>query len=79
MTICPFFGDQPFWGRRIAELGVGPHPLDRKALTAEGLAAAIVAMLDPAMRGRAATLGAAIRQEDGVAAAVGFIERRVSG
>ena len=22
-VICPFFGDQPFWGRRVHELGVG--------------------------------------------------------
>jgi len=76
-AVCPFFGDQPFWGRRIVALGAGPPPLDRKALTAESLAAAIVAMDDPRMRNRAAILGDAIRQEDGVAAAVDFIERMV--
>lgn len=76
-AICPFFGDQPFWARRIVELGAGPPTLDRKTLSAESLAAAIAAMDDPQMRNRAAALGAAIRQEDGVAAAAGFIERRV--
>jgi sterol 3beta-glucosyltransferase len=25
--LIPFHGDQPFWGRRVAELGVGPEPL----------------------------------------------------
>ncbi|WP_234031311.1 glycosyltransferase [Mycetocola zhujimingii] len=25
--ICPVLGDQPFWGRRVDELGVGPLPL----------------------------------------------------
>jgi UDP:flavonoid glycosyltransferase YjiC (YdhE family) len=77
-AVCPFFGDQPFWGWRIAELGVGPTPLNRKALTAEAVAAAMMAMDDPIMRSRAAALGTAIRNEDGVAAAVEFIERRAA-
>jgi len=76
-AVCPFFGDQPFWGRRVAELGVGPDPLDPKSLTVESLAAAIMAMDDPTMRSRAAALGTAIRKEDGVAASVDFIEGRV--
>ncbi|HBP28031.1 MAG: glycosyltransferase [Advenella sp.] len=75
-TICPFFGDQPFWGRRVADLGVGPTPLDRKALSVDSVAAAIAAMDDPQMRERAAALGAAIGQENGIAAAVKFVEER---
>lgn len=78
-AICPFFGDQPFWGRRIAELGVGPHALNRKTLSSESLAVAIAAMDDPQMRHRASSLGDAIRREDGVTAAVTFIESRVIG
>lgn len=77
MTICPFMGDQPFWGRRVADLGVGPRPLDRKRLCVETLAAAIAQMDHPQMRERAATLGAAIRGEHGVTAAIDFIEARV--
>ncbi|MEI9901422.1 MAG: glycosyltransferase [Hyphomicrobium sp.] len=69
-----FFGDQPFWARRIVRLGVGPRTPDINHLTAENLAEAIVAMDDAAMRERASALGEAIRGEDGVAAAVGFIE-----
>jgi sterol 3beta-glucosyltransferase len=34
-VIIPFFGDQPFWGQRVADLGVGPKPIPRKKLTAE--------------------------------------------
>jgi hypothetical protein len=26
---CLFFGDQPFWGRRVATLGAGPAPIPR--------------------------------------------------
>ncbi len=75
-VICPFFGDQPFWGRRVAELGAGPQPIALSDLTAERLAAAIrEAVETPAIRARAEALGSAIRAEDGVGAAVRFIER----
>lgn len=74
--VVPFFGDQPFWGQRVAELGVGPQPIRRAKLTAERLALAIhAAVSDPALRARAAALGAQIRAEDGVARAVEVIER----
>lgn len=75
--IVPFFGDQPFWGQRVAQLGVGPAPIPRKRLTAEGLAAAIrQGMTDSAMRQRAADLGALIRAEDGIGEAIEVIKRR---
>jgi sterol 3beta-glucosyltransferase len=77
-VICPFFGDQPFWGRRVAALGAGPQAIPQRQLSAERLAAAISqAVSDPAMAARAAALGAAIRSEDGVANAVALIERHV--
>ena len=76
--VCPFFGDQPFWGRRVAALGVGPTPIPQKRLTAEGLAAALQrATTDQEMLLRARQLGAAIRAEDGVGRAVALIEARV--
>jgi UDP:flavonoid glycosyltransferase YjiC (YdhE family) len=77
-TICPFFGDQPFWARRVAELGVGPPSLDRRTLSADRLAAAMVAMDNQAMRERARVMGALIRAENGIAAAVSFVEKRLS-
>lgn len=74
-VVCPFFGDQHFWGRRVHAIGVGPEPLPQKRMTAESLAAAIgVAVTDAAMRILASDLGAKIRGEDGVGAAVGIIE-----
>jgi UDP:flavonoid glycosyltransferase YjiC (YdhE family) len=75
-TIVPFFGDQPFWGRRIEQLGVGPRPLERKTLSADSLTSAIMAMDAPEMRRKANALGAAIREEDGIEAAIRFIETR---
>jgi UDP:flavonoid glycosyltransferase YjiC (YdhE family) len=77
MVICPFFGDQPFWARRVAALGVGPKAVDPKTITAEELAAAITATNDEGMRERAARLGAVLRSEDGVGSAVEFIEQLV--
>lgn len=73
--IIPFFGDQGFWGERVAELGVGTEPIPRKQLTAERLAQAIrKAVTDQTMRQRAADLGAKIRAEDGIANAVAIIQ-----
>jgi sterol 3beta-glucosyltransferase len=48
-------------------------------MEATDIAEAVRAMDDPLMRERAARLGEAIRAEDGVAAAIGFIERRMQG
>lgn len=74
-VICPFFGDQPFWGRRVAALGVGPAPIAQKKLTAERLAAALrSATGDPEIRSRAAALSATIRREDGIGRAIEAIE-----
>ncbi len=73
--VIPFFGDQPFWGQRVAELGVGPKLIPRKKLTAERLAEAIhIAMTNRSMRQCAAKLGAKIRAEDGIASAVAIVK-----
>lgn len=74
--VVPFFGDQPFWGARVVELGAGPKPIPYKNLTAEQLSQAIqVAVTNDAMRQRAANLGTIIRSEDGVARALEVIQR----
>jgi len=73
--IIPFFGDQFFWGQRVAALGVGPTPIPRPQLTVERLAQALQrAVTDQSMRQRAAVLGAQVQAEDGIARAVAIIE-----
>ena len=74
--VVPFTSDQPFWGRQVRKLGVGPAPIRPRLLTAERLAEAIRRMLSDAdMRGRAHLLGEQIRAENGVGYAVARIEQ----
>ena len=75
MLVIPHIIDQFIWGSKVAQLGGGPQPIPRPKLKAENMAAALGEMQYPAMRQRAAELGAAIRTEpDGVEVAVKFIE-----
>ena len=77
-VICPFVADQPFWGRRVAALGVGPPPISQFKLTAESLAYAIKrAVTDTSLPERAANLGKIIQSEDGVGRAVAYIEHNL--
>ncbi len=74
--IVPFFGDQSFWGRKAAELGVGTEPIPRKKLTVKKLAESLqIAAQNKIMRLRAADLGASIRAEKGVENAVSIVSR----
>jgi sterol 3beta-glucosyltransferase len=74
----PFFTDQPFWGSRVARLGVGPEPVPRKRLSAERLAVAMDrAVGDEGMRLRARRVGGRIRSEDGVRRAAEAFQRYV--
>ncbi|MFO7583772.1 MAG: glycosyltransferase [Anaerolineales bacterium] len=75
MLVIPHIIDQFIWGGKVAQLGVGPQPISRPKLKAENMATALRAMQSPAMRHKAAELGAAIRAEpDGVTEAVRLIE-----
>jgi sterol 3beta-glucosyltransferase len=74
--VVAFMADQPFWGRRIFELGCGPPLILRRHLTVDCLADAItIAVTDPALQARAAAVGEQIRSEDGLARAIELIER----
>ncbi|OAX83453.1 hypothetical protein ACJ72_02186 [Emergomyces africanus] len=65
-VVVPFFGDQPFWGSMVAKAGAGPTPIHHKELTADNLAAAITAALEPEAKRKAEELGAKISHEKGV-------------
>ena len=72
--IVPFFSDQPFWGQRITDLGVG-RSIEQE-LTVEKLSTAIATVINNRrIRDRAAALSEQIRTENGVDNAVRAIER----
>lgn len=74
--ICPFFGDQPFWGRHVRRLGIGPSPIPQKRLTVESLCHAIdTVMNDAAMRENAAIMGRRLCEENGASNAAAFINK----
>ncbi len=73
--VCPLMADQPFWGARVARMGLGPEPIPQKKLTPERLAAALMEIGDtPQMAARARTVGQRIRAEDGIQTAIEIIE-----
>lgn len=73
--IVPYFGDQPFWGRRVQQLGLGPAPIPLARLTASRLANALTDLTaNPNYRQAAVALGARVRSEDGRARAAEHIE-----
>ncbi|MDR7383020.1 glycosyltransferase [Promicromonospora iranensis] len=75
-VVKPFLGDQPFWARRVHEIGVAAAPLTGR-LTGDRLAAAID---DAAARADTArTTAARVGEEDGASAAVVRIERVAAG
>ncbi len=75
----PVFGDQFFWGQRIADLGADPPPIPRKNLTSSALAETIRAVReDENRRNLAAAVGVQIRAEKGVSQALELFERYVT-
>lgn len=66
-VVVPVTADQPFWGAQLHRRGVAARPVPVRRLTAEVLTRAIPDAL--ACRERAAEVGGAMRQEDGLGAA----------
>jgi sterol 3beta-glucosyltransferase len=66
----PISFDQPYWGRRLTELGVGAAPVPYRKLTPAALARAIRQMTaTPAVAARAKQLSAVLSAEHGPATA----------
>jgi len=76
-VIVPFFGDQFFWGRIVADAGAGPEPIPIRRLDIEHLTAAFDACRRPQIRQRATELGTLLRASDGAELAVQSIERHL--
>jgi sterol 3beta-glucosyltransferase len=76
-VVVPFFGDQFFWGRIVADAGAGPEPIPIRRLNSENLMAAFDACRRPQIRERASELGVRLRATDGVELAVQSVERHL--
>lgn len=70
----PFAWDQPFWARRLHDLGVAPEVVPAKRLTGKRLAAAIERAGSPEVRPVAADLVRTIGAEDGAGRVLEFVE-----
>ncbi|GAA2183938.1 glycosyltransferase [Brooklawnia cerclae] len=78
-TATPVLGDQPYWGRRLADLGVGLPPVPRHRLTPARLARIIAETASrPGLRERAQSLADALRSERGAEAAAATLSRLLS-
>jgi sterol 3beta-glucosyltransferase len=72
--ICPFVGDQFFWGHRVADLNIASSPIPQIKLTAERLANAMkYAITNTNLQQRASSIGETIRAENGIECAVKHI------
>ena len=72
----PGFFDQPFWSRRIHEIGAGLPPIQPQKLTSKRLASAINRLVnDDDLRDSSARLGEELRREHGIQRAIEVIEK----
>jgi sterol 3beta-glucosyltransferase len=75
--VVPHMSDQPYWGRRVAALGAGPHPLPRHRLNNRLLTARLRELVTNTMiQSSAQVLGEKIRAEHGIDNAVRFIQQQ---
>lgn len=73
--LIPHMADQPYWARRLFDLGVSAKPLGRNDLNVTTLTERLQRLLsDAGIQSRAARLGEEIRAEDGVGSAVHWID-----
>jgi UDP:flavonoid glycosyltransferase YjiC (YdhE family) len=74
-VVVPAAWDQPFWGKRIAELGIGAQPIPRKKLSVERLVFAIRAISEEeTIKTRAREIGGRISRENGVQEATRILD-----
>jgi UDP:flavonoid glycosyltransferase YjiC (YdhE family) len=75
----PQFFDQPYWGRRIYELGCGPQPVRLRKLTPQILASALDDLANtPSFARCAEALSEKLKLEDGTNRAVDVIEETIA-
>ena len=77
--VVPQFFDQPYWGKRVYELGCGPAPVRLRKLTPGLLAAALEDLAtEPSYALAAADLREKLMHEDGTGYAADVIEETIA-
>ena len=72
--VCSLFSDQPLWGHRVAQLGVGTtFPFQK--MVPRRLSAALDVLLRPEVAERARRIGQALRAENGTEQITDLVER----
>ena len=74
-VVVPFTMDQPFFARRVHEIGVGAAPVPAPDASPAALGRAFERALSPDVVGRAAEEGRLVSREDGAGGAAAEIER----
>lgn len=69
----PFSNDQPFWAKRLVELGTAPGVIPARKLTADALVAKLTEA--PSYTARTAEIAAELRDEDGAARVIEVVEQ----
>jgi len=72
--IMPSAADQPFWGKQVHAIGVGPKPVPIRKLTVEKLVEALIAAEEKSIRNTAQVIGRKIRNEDGIGKMVQLVD-----
>lgn len=77
--VVPQFHDQPYWGRRVFELGCGPPPVRLRKITPSILAQALSELdTDPSYAQAARALGERLHLEDGTGLAADIVEETIA-
>ena len=72
--IIPHNADQPAWGKRVFELGVGSKPIKKSKLSADNLSKAILHCMTSVIIKNAEQLAQKLKSENGVQNAVDIID-----
>jgi UDP:flavonoid glycosyltransferase YjiC (YdhE family) len=79
-VVVPHMADQPFWARRLRELGAAPAPIPARDFSAARLERALAAALaGGAMRAAAESAARKLASEDGATRAAEEVERWAEG
>ncbi|KGN41643.1 glycosyltransferase [Knoellia aerolata] len=76
-AVVAHIGDQPYWGRRVWEIGVAARPIRRHELTPGWLTEVLRGFARGECAARAAAVGVQVRGEDGVGRAVSLLTAEV--